>query len=142
GSGKTTLLNTLTGRNLSHYNHEGVVLINRQRAQIDTIKSISGYVQQGDLFVPMLTVKEYLIFMSLVRMDRKKFTDHDRNRRIDEIITELELTNCSDSRIGNRYDDIIGTGISTGECRRLSFAAEIVINPLKIDAHQSIIVIL
>lgn len=53
----------MTGRNLSQYNYEGVVLINRHRAQIDTIKSLSGYVQQGDLFVPMLTVKEYLIFM-------------------------------------------------------------------------------
>ncbi|KAH7645763.1 protein white isoform X1 [Dermatophagoides farinae] len=129
GSGKTTLLNTLTGRNLSQYNYEGVVLINRHRAQIDTIKSLSGYVQQGDLFVPMLTVKEYLIFMSLVRMDRNKCSDHERKRRIDEIISELELTNCANSRIGNRYDDIIGSGISTGECRRLSFAAEMLTNP-------------
>ena len=38
---------------------------------------------------------------------------------------QLELTNCANSRIGNRYDDIIGSGISTGECRRLSFAAEV-----------------
>ncbi|XP_027197959.2 protein white-like [Dermatophagoides pteronyssinus] len=129
GSGKTTLLNRLTGRNLSQYNYEGIVLINGQHAQIDTIKSISGYVQQGDLFVPMLTVREYLVFMSLVRMDRRKFSDHERKCRIDEIIMELELTNCCDSRIGNRYDDIIGSGISTGECRRLSFAAEMLTNP-------------
>ena len=41
------------------------------------------------------------------------------------VFFQLELTNCCDSRIGNRYDDIIGSGISTGECRRLSFAAEV-----------------
>lgn len=70
------------------------------------------------------------------------------------VFFQLELTNCCDSRIGNRYDDIIGSGISTGECRRLSFAAEvsdcisklkkkfILFSKNKIDVNQSIIVIL
>ena len=62
GSGKTTLLNVLNGRNLSSYDIEGSVLINGQPSRIDMIKSLSGYVQQGSIFVPMLTVKEYLVF--------------------------------------------------------------------------------
>ncbi|KAI2801386.1 ATPase [Blomia tropicalis] len=129
GSGKTTLLNVLNGRNLSSYNIEGSVLINGQPSRIDMIKSLSGYVQQGSIFVPMLTVKEYLVFQSLVRMDRKCYTTEQRSKRIDEVISELGLTKCSNSRIGNRYDDLVGSGISGGELRRLAFAAEILTNP-------------
>lgn len=39
------------------------------------------------------------------------------------------MTKCSNSRIGNRYDDLVGSGISGGELRRLAFAAEILTNP-------------
>ncbi|KPM06128.1 ABC transporter sub-family G-like protein 10 [Sarcoptes scabiei] len=127
GSGKTTLLNALTGRNLREYSFEGKVMINQQVAKFDMIKSISGYVQQGDLFVAMLTVKEYLVFMSLVRMERNT-PAAERKRRINEVLDELELTKCSNSRIGNR--DLGSFGISGGESRRLSFAAEMLTNPL------------
>ena len=41
------------------------------------------------------------------------------------VTLKLGLTKCADSRIGNRYDDIVGSGISGGELRRLSFAAEV-----------------
>ena len=78
----------LTGRNLSEYKIEGSVLINDSPSKIDTIKSLSGFVQQGSLFVPMLTVKEYLIFQSLVRMD-KKVTTPERSQRIEEVISEV-----------------------------------------------------
>ena len=76
----------------------------------------------------MLTVKEYLVFQSLVRMDRH-YTHAERSKRIDEVINELGLSKVADSRIGNRYDDLVGSGISGGELRRLAFAAEILTNP-------------
>lgn len=47
----------------------------------------------------------------------------ERKRRINEVLDELELTKCSNSRIGNR--DLGSFGISGGESRRLSFAAEV-----------------
>lgn len=62
GSGKSTLLNVLTGRNLADYNISGKVVLNGQESTTQKVKSLSGYVQQGDLFIPMLTVREYLIF--------------------------------------------------------------------------------
>ena len=47
---------------MSEYIVEGEVLINGQLSGIEHIKKLSGYVQQGDCFVPMLTVREHLVF--------------------------------------------------------------------------------
>ena len=38
---------------------------------------------------------------------------------------QLGLDKCANLRIGNRYDDLVGSGISGGELRRLAFAAEV-----------------
>lgn len=128
GSGKTTLLNVLTGRNLMGYEITGSVTINGQPSSIEAVKSLSGYVQQGDMFIPLLTVREYLIFQSIVRMDNK-ISKEEREKRIEHVIEELGLSKCADSQIGNRYDDIVGSGISGGEIKRLSFAAELLTDP-------------
>ena len=63
GAGKTTLLNVLNFRNRGQLKVEGEVCVNGQLINsIDEIASISGYVQQDDLFVGSLTVRENLIF--------------------------------------------------------------------------------
>jgi ABC-type multidrug transport system fused ATPase/permease subunit len=63
GAGKTTLLNVLNFRNRGQLKIQGQVCVNGQVInEIDEIASISGYVQQDDLFVGSLTVKENLIF--------------------------------------------------------------------------------
>ena len=41
---------------------DGVVKINGQIADVDMITSISAYVQQYDLFLPTLSVREHLTF--------------------------------------------------------------------------------
>lgn len=61
GSGKTTLLNVLTGRNSGELNVQGQVLINGKPAY-DRIAYVSGYIQQEDLFIGTLTVREHLWF--------------------------------------------------------------------------------
>lgn len=62
GSGKTTLLNTLTARSSNEaLNTSGEIRVNG----IDVgpgIRNISAYVQQDDLFIPTMTVKEHLTF--------------------------------------------------------------------------------
>lgn len=57
------------------------------------------------------------------------YTHDERSQRIDDVINELGLSKVANTRIGNRYDDLVGSGISGGELRRLSFAAEILTNP-------------
>ena len=61
GAGKTTLMNTLAHQNLSRLNISGKIKINGQEVG-KRIKSLSAYVQQEDLFIGTLTVREHLMF--------------------------------------------------------------------------------
>lgn len=63
GSGKTTLLNALNLRNRGELKVEGDVKVNGKLiGMLEEISSMSGYVQQNDLFIGNLRVKEHLIF--------------------------------------------------------------------------------
>lgn len=63
GSGKTTLLNILNCRNRGKLVTSGDVRINgRPITSALALSAIAGYVQQEDLFVGTLTVKEHLKF--------------------------------------------------------------------------------
>lgn len=61
GAGKTTLLNVLTNRNLRRLVVEGEVLVNGENVG-SSMTRISAYVQQDDLFIGTLTVREHLVF--------------------------------------------------------------------------------
>ncbi|XP_053373342.1 protein white-like [Mercenaria mercenaria] len=125
GSGKTTLLNVLTSRiDSSTLTYSGDIRVNG--ARIGTgIRNISAYVQQDDLFIATMTVKEHLVFRALLRMD-KNLSKARRLERVDEVIKELGLQKCQNNLIGNPGRI---KGISGGEMRRLSFASEILTNP-------------
>ena len=79
GAGKSTLLNTLLFRNLSglkvkrKFSHlfklfkfamqaTGVRLANNKEVTPNNLTAVSAYVQQDDLFIGTLTVKEHLTF--------------------------------------------------------------------------------
>ncbi|XP_076458336.1 protein white-like [Babylonia areolata] len=124
GAGKSTLMNVLTNRNLKGYMIEGDVQVNGVRAG-SSIRNVSAYVQQDDIFFGTLTVRETLTFRAMLRMDQniKKAT---RLQRVEEVIVEMGLSKCADTQIG-----IAGRkkGISGGESKRLSFACEMLSNP-------------
>ena len=124
GAGKSTLLNVLSHRNISSVNVSGTVFLNGTPVS-NEINNMSAYVQQEDLFIGTLTVREHLMFQALLRMDRHIPKD-ERVRRVEKTITELGLAKCSDTVIG-----IPGRlrGISGGEKKRLSFASEILTDP-------------
>jgi len=125
GSGKTTLLNTLTCRTNSQImNASGHIAVNGITVGTG-IRNISAYVQQDDLFIATMTVREHLQFRALLRMD-KALTTQRRMQRVEDVIAELGLTKCADNIIG---DPGRLKGISGGEMRRLSFASEILTNP-------------
>ena len=128
GSGKSTLLNVLTGRNLQSLNVDGVVLANDENITIQKVKELTGYVQQDTIFIPSLTVTEYLLFQSRFRMGNK-VSPKERLKIVEKVIKETELDNCAHTRIGNRYDELVGQGISGGELKRLAFAAALLTNP-------------
>jgi ABC-type multidrug transport system ATPase subunit len=60
GSGKSTLLNVLTARNLSGLDVKGCIYINGQSVDAAEIKRNCAYVQQHDIFLGALTVREHL----------------------------------------------------------------------------------
>ncbi|CAI9754317.1 unnamed protein product [Fraxinus pennsylvanica] len=123
GSGKSTLLNALAGR--LHYGHglTGSILANSKKLTKSTRKRI-GFVTQDDVLLPHLTVRETLIFCSLLRLPASL----SRNEKIsmaESVIRELGLAKCKDTIIGNSFI----RGISGGERKRVSIAHEMLINP-------------
>lgn len=62
GAGKTTLLNCLTFRNSGQLKISGARYLNGAKVNTDTLARISGYVQQDDLFISTLSVREHLRF--------------------------------------------------------------------------------
>ncbi|XP_011173151.2 protein white [Solenopsis invicta] len=125
GSGKTTLLNALTFRSTRRLSASGLMAANGQRISPGVLTSRMAYVQQNDLFIGTLTVTEHLMFQAAVRMDRQ-IPRLQRIKRVNEVIDELALSNCRNTKIG-----IPGRvkGLSGGEMKRLSFASEVLTDP-------------
>ena len=91
----------------------------------NSLTAVSGYVQQDDLFIGTLSVRETLRFQALVRMERQ-IPRKLRMERVESVIQELGLSKCADTLIGvpGRLE-----GISGGELKRLAFACEVLTNP-------------
>ena len=68
GAGKTTLLNCLTFRRMGKLKLLGQRYLNGTAVNADSLARISGYVQQDDLFVGSLTVKETLRFQVKINL--------------------------------------------------------------------------
>ncbi|KAF7270964.1 hypothetical protein GWI33_016096 [Rhynchophorus ferrugineus] len=125
GAGKTTLLNALTFRSSKNISVTGTRCVNGNPVHSTALTSISAYVQQADMFIGTLTVREHLTFQALVRMDRHLKYDQ-RIARVEEVISEMSLNKCENTCIG-----VPGRlkGLSGGEQKRLSFASEMLTNP-------------
>lgn len=127
GAGKTTLLNALAfrvtrGVQVSSYS---VRLLNGQRVGAKEMQARCAYVQQDDLFIGSLTVREHLMFQALVRMPHD-ISKRQRRQRVDQVLFDLSLGKCQDTLIG-----VPGRlkGLSGGERKRLAFASEALTDP-------------
>lgn len=76
GAGKTTLMNCMTFRNLKSLTISGLVCINDQPVSQTQLAAQSAYVQQDDLFIGFLTVKEHLIFQVLKPCQMLQFINY------------------------------------------------------------------
>ena len=119
GAGKSTLLNTLAFRNLTGLEVEGRRLANQRVVTTTSLTAVSGYVQQEELFINVLSVTEHLTFQSQVRMP-KEMKKAERRERVEQVIKELGLAKSANTMIGN---------LSGGEKRRLSVASELLTDP-------------
>jgi ABC-type multidrug transport system ATPase subunit len=122
GSGKTTMLNTMAERMSSgRITVEGSAKFNG----LEGIKGIrNAYVMQQDVLLPTLTVRETLRFSADLRLPPPT-TEEQRRQIVEEVILELGLKECADTRIGNHQHK----GCSGGEKRRTSIGVQLLSNP-------------
>lgn len=86
---------------------------------------LSGFVHQDDIFLGALTVKEHLVCMAHMKLDRR-ILDHEVDFIVRDVMERTGLMKCSDTRIGE-----VGAGkmLSGGEKKRLAFATELLTQP-------------
>lgn len=137
GAGKTTLLNVLTQRFKKSLKIEGEVNVNGEILGPTEMQTMSAFVQQFDLFMGSMTVREHLAFSAHLRMGRD-VSSAEKMEKVDELIEKvcfyalsnsvyfkMGLNNCQDTIIGQKFTK----SISLGEKKRLSFAAELLNDP-------------
>ncbi|KAI2466210.1 P-loop containing nucleoside triphosphate hydrolase protein [Annulohypoxylon bovei var. microspora] len=122
GSGKTTLLNTVAERMFSsRLSRTGTATFNGQEG-VHSVRH--AYVMQQDILLPTLTVRETLRYSANLRLPPPT-TEEERMRIVEEVILELGLKDCANTRIGNSQH----RGCSGGEKRRTSIGVQLLANP-------------
>ncbi|KAI8621918.1 P-loop containing nucleoside triphosphate hydrolase protein [Chytriomyces sp. MP71] len=123
GAGKSTLLDILAGKDkrgmvAGVLTHDGVLVTPND------VTRVVAYVDQDDLLLPSLTVRETLYFSAKLRLP-ESMTSKEKMTRVDEVLDTLGLSHVANSRVGG-----FGMrGISGGERRRVSIGVELVTSP-------------
>eukprot|EP00116_Pleurobrachia_bachei_P001411 sb/3461673/ len=127
GAGKTSLLNTLAQRNDSQCTITGgEVLLNGGPVSPALMRLVSGYIEQEVHLVGTLTVRETLMFYANLRLMGDGV---DKEAVVETTMRELGLTKVANSLIGMSGAREVVRGISGGEKKRVSVAAEMLLNP-------------
>ncbi|MCJ1398732.1 hypothetical protein MMC11_001933 [Xylographa trunciseda] len=122
GSGKTSMLNVMSQRiSDSRLKQSGKTLYNGSQ-KLSSVRS--AYVMQQDVLLPTLTVRETLQYSADLRLPPPTTAD-ERRAIVEEVILELGLKECANTRIGNNEHK----GCSGGEKRRTSLAVQLLANP-------------
>ncbi|MBW03551.1 ATP-binding cassette sub-family G member 8, partial [Eschrichtius robustus] len=124
GCGRASLLDVITGRGHGGKIKSGQIWINGQRSTPQLVRKCVAHVRQHDQLLPNLTVRETLAFVAQLRLPRD-FSQAQRDKRVDDVIAELRLRQCANTRMGNAYV----RGVSGGERRRVSIAVQLLWNP-------------
>ncbi|KAJ3324474.1 hypothetical protein HDV06_006885 [Boothiomyces sp. JEL0866] len=123
GAGKSTCLDMLAMKDKGGV-ALGSILVNDEVMDHKTFTTISGFVDQEDVHLPNLTVREVLMFSASLRLP-ESMSHKQKVNRVEDIILQLGLSKVADSKVG----DTLTRGISGGEKRRLSIGVELVTNP-------------
>ncbi|XP_006882439.1 PREDICTED: ATP-binding cassette sub-family G member 8 [Elephantulus edwardii] len=124
GCGRASLLDVITGRGHGGKIKSGQIWINGQPSTPELVRKSVAHVRQHDQLLPNLTVRETLTFVARLRLPRT-FSQAERDKRVDDVIAELRLRQCANTRVGNEYL----RGVSGGERRRVSIGVQLLWNP-------------
>ncbi|NXS12055.1 ABCG5 protein, partial [Neodrepanis coruscans] len=123
GSGKTTLLDAISGRLAHKDNFFGEVYVNGRQLKKEQFRDCFSYVPQSDTLLSFLTIQESLTYTALLTL--KKCSKNFIKKKVDAVMSELSLSDMADKIIGCRNF----VGISGGERRRVSVAAQLLQDP-------------
>ncbi|NXA35465.1 ABCG5 protein, partial [Eudromia elegans] len=123
GSGKTTLLDAVAGRLEHKDSFFGEVYVNGRQLKKEQFKDCFSYMPQNDTLLSFLTIQESLTYTALLA--RQKCSSNFIKKKVEAVMAELSLSHIADKIIGSR----ILVGISGGERRRVSIAAQLLQDP-------------
>ena len=124
GSGKTTLLNSLAHRGNRAASTEGNIYVDGAAPSTATLRKLSSYVEQEDALIGSLTVRETVDFSTRLSL-RGPVSKQDRLQRVDYLLKAFGLTEQAHTLVGTP----LRKGISGGQKRRTSVAAQIITDP-------------
>jgi len=123
GSGKSTLLDVLSGRKNAG-TIEGSVLLNGTAPTSKDLKRLVGYVEQFDTLVGELTVEQMLSYTASLKLPAST-TAGERQDRVEEVISKLDLHSCRNTIIGSA----LLRGISGGQAKRVNIGLAMITRP-------------
>ncbi|ELT88926.1 hypothetical protein CAPTEDRAFT_142325 [Capitella teleta] len=121
GSGKTSLLNVIANRASGQI--VGGVYLNNTLMTEKVFQHEAGYVMQDDRLIANLTVRETLTFTASLKF--AKAATEVITERVNRVIGDIGLRHVADNKVGGLLD----RGISGGERRRVSIAAQLLQDP-------------
>ncbi|QCD78857.1 ABC transporter G family member 23 [Vigna unguiculata] len=124
GTGKSTLLRIVAGRVKDEdFDPKSISINDHPMTSAAQLRKTCGFVAQEDNLLPMLTVRETLLFSAKFRL--KEMTPKDRELRVESLLQELGLSHVADSFVGDEEN----RGISGGERKRVSIGVDMIHNP-------------
>jgi len=122
GTGKSTLMNIFNG---TIKPRKGSILINGHNIYDEhiNIHNVIGYVPQDDLLFEELTVYKNLYYNA--KLCFGKSSDAEIEEKVKSLLTDLELYNIRNLKVGNPLDKYI----SGGERKRVNIALELIREP-------------
>ncbi|KAJ9146583.1 hypothetical protein P3X46_028827 [Hevea brasiliensis] len=124
GTGKSSLLRIISGRVRDEdFDPKSVSINDRCVSSPAQLRKICGFVAQEDNLLPLLTVKETLMYSAKFRL--KEMSSKDREKRVESLMLELGLSHVADSFVGDEEN----RGISGGERKRVSIGVDVIHDP-------------
>lgn len=124
GTGKSTLLRVVSGRvEDKDFDPRSISINDQPMTSPSQLRKICGFVAQEDNLLPLLTVKETLMFSAKFRL--KDMASKDREARVQNLMQELGLFHVADTFVGDEEN----RGISGGERKRVSIGVDMIHNP-------------
>lgn len=123
GCGKTTLLDVLAGRKTVG-KITGEVKFGGVKPTKQFLRRYTGYVEQFDTLVPILTVAEMLMYTAELKLDIKT-SKKEKKEAVENVIDSLALDTCRNTIIGSQ----LVRGISGGQAKRVNIGIALICNP-------------